>query len=138
MVVIWFNPVMTAKCRKITKMIEDIRGFVIPEEVPVGVSQDVVPEDELLENSNLGAYTNQVSEPWEICTFNPEFPELERLKSIVRSYGLVLFQRLTRKVYGYTTKYLSSPFSQFPYATMSIYSVQNFETSQDHDRSICI
>jgi len=74
--VIWFNSVMTAKRSEITKIV-DIRGFGIPEEVPIELSQDVAPEDELLENSDLDAYPNEVSEPWEMCTLNSEFPELK-------------------------------------------------------------
>ena len=69
----------------------DIRGFGIPEQVPVEFNEEVAPEDELLENSDLDAYPS-VSEPWESCTFNPEFPELKRFKSIVKSHGSVLFQ----------------------------------------------
>ena len=56
------------------------------------VSQDIVLEDEFLEISYLDTYLNQVSEPWEMCTFNPNFPELDRLKSSVKSYGSVIFQ----------------------------------------------
>ena len=67
---IWFNLVMTAKRSQITKIV-DIRGFGIP----IEFSQDLAPEDELLENSDLDAYPSQVSEHWEMCTFNPnEFP----------------------------------------------------------------
>ena len=76
---------------EITKIV-DIIGFGIPEEVPIEFSQDVAPEDELLENSDLDAYPNQVSEPWKICTFNPNFLILDRLKSIVKFHGSVLFQ----------------------------------------------
>ena len=51
---------MTAKHSEITKIM-DMRGFGIPEEVPIEFSQDVVPEDELFENSDLDAYLNQIS-----------------------------------------------------------------------------
>ena len=44
--------VMTAKRSEITKIVY-IRGFGIPEEVPIDFNQDVSPEDELLENSDL-------------------------------------------------------------------------------------
>ena len=81
---------MTAK-REITKIV-DIWSFEIPEQVPIEFNQDVAPEDDLLENSDFDAYPSQVSEPWELCTFNPKFPELERLKSVVKSHGSVLFQ----------------------------------------------
>ena len=84
--IIWFDSVMTAKRSKITKIV-DIRGFGIQIEVPIEFSQNVAPKDELLENSNSDAYPSQVSEPWEMCTFNHKFPELERLKSIVKSHG---------------------------------------------------
>ena len=50
--VICFYSVMTAKRSEITKIV-DIRGLGIPEEVPIEFSQDVAPEDELLENSDL-------------------------------------------------------------------------------------
>jgi len=55
-------------------------------------SQDIAPEDELLENSDLDVFPSQVSEPWESCTFNPDFPQLDRLKDIVKSHGSILFQ----------------------------------------------
>ena len=42
--VIWFNSVMTAERDQITEIV-DIRGFGIPEEVPIEFSQDIVPED---------------------------------------------------------------------------------------------
>jgi hypothetical protein len=51
--------------------------FGIPEEVPIEFSQDIAPEDELLENWDLDAFPSQVSEPCESCTFNLEFPDLE-------------------------------------------------------------
>ena len=94
--VIWFYSVMPAKRSEITE-IADIRGFGMPEEVPIEFSEDVPPKDDLLENSDYDAHPSQVSEPWEMCTFNPEFPELERLKSIVKSHGSVLFQPFDRE-----------------------------------------
>ena len=87
--VIWFNAIMTAKRDQITEIV-DIRGFGIPEQVPIEFSQDIAPEDDLLEN--LDVFPSQVSEPWESCTFNPDFPQLERLKDIVKSHGAILFQ----------------------------------------------
>ena len=59
--------------RDITKIV-DIRGFGKPEEVPIEFNRNVAPEDELLENLDLDAYRSQVSEPWEMCIFNLEFP----------------------------------------------------------------
>ena len=44
---------MTAKRREITKM--DIRGFGIPEQVPIEFNQDMAPKDDLLKNSDLDA-----------------------------------------------------------------------------------
>ena len=82
---------MTTKRRELTKIV-DIRGFGVPEEVPIKFSQDVAPEDKLLENLDLNAYPSQVSEPWEMCTFNPNFPELGRLKFIVKYLGSVWFR----------------------------------------------
>ena len=79
--VIWFNSIMTAKRNQITKIV-DIRDFGIPEEVPIEFNQEIASEDELLENSDLDTFPSQVSEPWELCTFNPEFPELECLQSM--------------------------------------------------------
>jgi hypothetical protein len=43
---------MTAKRREITKIV-DIRGFGIPEKVPIEFNHDVTPEDELLKNYDL-------------------------------------------------------------------------------------
>ena len=45
-----------------------------------------------MENSDLDIFPSQVSEPWELCTFYPEFPQLDRFKSFVKSHGLILFQ----------------------------------------------
>jgi len=81
-----------------------ISGFGKSEQVPVDFSQAVAPEDELLKNSNLYAYSlSQASEPWEMCTFNPNFPELGRLKSIVKQQvtGQFYSNLSTRKIYGY-------------------------------------
>ena len=89
--VILFNSLMTAKCSQITKIV-DIRGFRISEEFHIEFSQDIAMEDDLLENSDLDVFPSQVSEPWESCTFNPNFSDLERLKSIVKSQGSILFQ----------------------------------------------
>ena len=55
MVVIWYNSVMNAKRSQITKIV-DIRGFGIPEQVPIAFSQDIAPEDDLLGNSDLGVF----------------------------------------------------------------------------------
>ena len=46
--VIWYNSIMTAKRDQITENV-DIRGFGIPEKVPFEFSQDIAPEDDLLE-----------------------------------------------------------------------------------------
>ena len=43
---------MTAKSNQITKNVH-IRGFGILEEVPIEFSQDIAPEDELLEISDM-------------------------------------------------------------------------------------
>ena len=83
--------IMTAKRDQITEIV-DIRGFGIPEQVPIEFSQDIAPKDDLLENSDLDVFPSQVSEPWGLCTFNPEFPQLERLKDIVKAHGSILFQ----------------------------------------------
>ena len=50
----------------------------MPEEISIEFSQDVAQGDELLENSD--AFLSQVCEPLEMCTFNPNFPELDQLK----------------------------------------------------------
>jgi len=82
---------MTAKRDQITKIV-DIQNFGVPEEVSIEFKQNIAPENEWLENSDLDAFPSQVSEPWELCTYNPKFPELERLKAIVKSHGSVWFQ----------------------------------------------
>jgi len=53
--VIWYNSIMTAKRDQITGIV-DIRGFGIPEQVPIEFSQDIAPEDDLLGNSDLGVF----------------------------------------------------------------------------------
>ena len=60
--VIWYNSIMTAKRDQITEIV-DIRGFGIPEQVPIEFSQDIASEDDLLENSDLDVFPSQVSEP---------------------------------------------------------------------------
>jgi len=55
MIVILFNLVMTVKRSEVIKIV-NIRGFGIPEEVTIDTNQDVAPEYELLENSDLDAY----------------------------------------------------------------------------------
>ena len=76
MEVIWFKSIMTAKRDQITKIV-DTRGFGIPEQVHIEFSQDIAPEDDLLENSDLDVFPSQVSEPWESCIFNPDFPDFD-------------------------------------------------------------
>ena len=61
-------------------------------ENPIKFSQDFAPEDDLLECSNIGLFPDLKSEFWESCTFNPDFPDLNRLKEIVKYHGNVLFQ----------------------------------------------
>ena len=120
---IWFNSVMTAQRREITKIV-DIRRFGIPEEVPVEFSQDVAPEDKLLENSDLDAYPNQVSVT---CTCHPEFPESERLNSIVKSHGSVLFHKEGLRVSSLKLKVHPSSNE-----AMSFYLEWNFKTTQGY------
>ena len=52
----------------------------------------LTPQDDLLENSTFGVFPDLNLEPWESCNFNPDFPELNKLKQIVRYHGSVLFQ----------------------------------------------
>ena len=51
----------------------------------------------MLENWDLDVFPSQVSEPWESCTFNPDFPQLERLKDIVKSHGSILFHSFDKE-----------------------------------------
>ena len=53
---------MTLKRCEISKIV-DIRGFGIPDEVPIVFNQDVAAEDEIFENSDLDTYPNKVLEP---------------------------------------------------------------------------
>jgi hypothetical protein len=59
---------------------------------PLGSGHDEAPEDQLLEESSLDAYPRSNDEEWQNCHFNPEFPQLDRLKDIVRDHGAVLFR----------------------------------------------
>ena len=42
------------------------------------------PEHDLLENSTVGVFPDLNLEAWESCQFNPDFPELDRLKETSR------------------------------------------------------
>ena len=66
--------------------------FGVPKEISIEFNQGIAPEDDLLEHANLGEFPDGRSESWQLCIFNSDFPELERLKSIVKSHGSVLFQ----------------------------------------------
>ena len=76
---------MTAKRSEITKIVY-IRGFRIPEEVPIEFTQDVGLNWKI---QTWMPHPSQVSKPWEMCTFNPNFPELDGFKSIVKHHGLI-------------------------------------------------
>ena len=49
-------------------------------ENPIEFGQDLTPEDDLLKCSNIGVFPDLKLEAWESCTFNPDFPDLDRLK----------------------------------------------------------
>jgi len=53
--VIWYNSIMMAKRDQITEIVH-IRGFGIPQQVPIEFSQDIAPEDDLLKNSDLDVF----------------------------------------------------------------------------------
>ena len=67
-----------------------IRGLTY--ENPIEFGQDLAPEDDLLENSTIEVFPGLNLEPWESCHFNPDFPDLNRLKHIVRYHGSVFFR----------------------------------------------
>ena len=116
-----------------------IRGFGIGK-VPIEFSEDIAPEGNLLENSDLDVFPCQVSEPWELCTFNPEIPPLERLKSFVKSHGSTLFQPFDKEGLRVSPLKLkthpSASFRMQP--TLSIHSGWSFKAPKDHVGSIFI
>jgi hypothetical protein len=59
---------------------------------PLNMAQDEAPEDSLMETSTLEVFPEPSGEAWENCTFNPDFPKLDRLKEIVKNHGSILFQ----------------------------------------------
>ena len=63
-------------------------------ENPIDLGQDLAPEDDLLEGSTIGVFPNFNLEAWEACHFNPDFPESDTLKKIVKNYGK-LFSNLS-------------------------------------------
>jgi hypothetical protein len=54
--------------------------------------QDEVRDDRLMEDSSLEVFPEQSDETWEQCHFNPDFPQLDRLRDMVRNHDQVLFQ----------------------------------------------
>ena len=48
--------------------------------------------DDLLDCSNIAVFPDLKLEAWESCTFNPDIPDSDRLKEIVKYHGNILFQ----------------------------------------------
>ena len=87
----WFNAIHNVSQDDHVKILDaTLRGLTM--ENPIEFGQDLAPEDDLLECSNIGVFPDLNSEAWESCTFNPDFPDLDRLKEIVKLHGNVLFQ----------------------------------------------
>ena len=59
---------------------------------PLENGPDDAQEDALMDNANVDVYSEPISEAWEQCHFNLEFPKLEHLKAIVREHGRTPFQ----------------------------------------------
>ena len=121
----------------------DIQGFGINEEVPIELSQDVSPEDELLKNSDLGCISQSSVRTVEMCTFNPNFPELDCLKSVVMSYELVEFQTFDKECLRVSLLKLKvhpghGCICKFSDAAVSVHSGWNFKPPQDYVGSVCI
>ena len=60
---------------------------------PLENGSDDAPEDSLMDNANVEVYPEPISEAWEQCHFNLDFPKLNHLKAIVREHCRTLFNR---------------------------------------------
>jgi hypothetical protein len=75
-----------------TRLVDiDTHGFSLPN-IPLDMSQDLPPEDDLMGQSTVEVFPEPSGEAWENCYLNPDFPQLDRLRDIVRTHGKVLFQ----------------------------------------------
>ena len=87
----WYNSVLKGSPTDHIKILDaKIRGLTY--ENPIKFGQYLAPEDDLLENSTIGVFPDLNLEPWESFHFNPDFPDLNRLKHTVRYHGSVIFQ----------------------------------------------
>ena len=87
------------------------------DDVVMGVQwrQDLAPEDKLLE------YWDLKFEVWESSTFNPDFPDLNRLQETVKNHGNVFIALRQRRAKGGTLKFKgSSSCCSFYNAAMSV------------------
>jgi len=96
MVVKWFNAIHNGDQDDHIKILNStIRGLTI--ENPIDFGQDLAPEDELLECSNIGMFTDLKLEALECCTFNPDFPDLDRLKELAKIMDVCFSCSSTKK-----------------------------------------
>ena len=90
--VYWYQRVTNGGSNDPNIWILDMKNFGIfmPKSLENG-SNDF-PEDALMDNANVDVYPEPISEPWEQCHFNMDFPKLDHLKAIVHVYGQTLDQ----------------------------------------------
>jgi hypothetical protein len=87
----WHKSIVGGANAGITRMV-DIDTFGVPLPNPLSLAHDDAPEDLILEESQLDVFPRPQVENWETCHFNPEFPQLDRLRDIVKQHGAILFQ----------------------------------------------
>ena len=89
--VAWHKSIVGGVLGEGTRIVDlDTFGIALPN--PLQNGSDDAPEDQLLEESTLDMFPEPSEENWQQCHFNPYFPQLDRLKDIVKEHGATLFQ----------------------------------------------
>jgi hypothetical protein len=86
----WHQSLFGGNSTQMVRMV-NIDTFGVQMWNPLDTAQDEAPEDSLMDTSTLEVFPEPSGEAWENCYLNPDFPQLDRLRNIVRTHGKVLF-----------------------------------------------
>jgi hypothetical protein len=77
----WHNSLVGKHRPEMTRLVDiDTHGFCLPN--PVDMTQDLAPDDELMEQSTVEDFLENSREAWESCYNIPDFLQLDRLLRI--------------------------------------------------------
>jgi hypothetical protein len=76
----WHNKSLVGLFGSEMTRIVDLENAGISQPNPLDFAHDDAPEDSILEKADLDASPRAINEGWQLCHFNPEFSQLNRLK----------------------------------------------------------